>query len=85
MDSFLLDTKFSRCHSYPNVYTKKIGNHPLILVLYVDDFILTHSDPKLLNPVKSNLNKKFEMIELSYLYYFLGLQVFQTKEGISLS
>ena len=39
MDSFLLDIGFSRCHSDPNVYTKKVGNHLIILVLYVDDLI----------------------------------------------
>ena len=48
MDSFLLDTGFSICHSDPNVYTKKAGNHLIILVLYVDDLILTSSDPKLI-------------------------------------
>jgi hypothetical protein len=44
MDNFLLDTGFSRCHSNPNVYTKKVGIHLIILVLYVDDLILTGSD-----------------------------------------
>ena len=39
MDSFHLDTSFSRRHSDPNVYTKKVGNHLIILVLYVDDLI----------------------------------------------
>jgi hypothetical protein len=85
MDSFLLDIDFSRCHFDPNVYTKKVGNHLIILVLYVDDLILTSSDPKLLTHVKSNLKKKFEMTDLGHLHYFLGLQVLQTKEGISLS
>jgi hypothetical protein len=85
MDSFLLDTNFSRCHSNHNVYTKKVGNHLIILVLYVDDLILTGSNPKLLTHVKSSLKKKFEMTDLGYLHYFLGLQVLQTKEGIFLS
>jgi hypothetical protein len=40
MDNFLTDTRFSRCHSNPNVYTKKLGSHLIILVLYVDDLIL---------------------------------------------
>jgi hypothetical protein len=80
MDNFLLDTGFSRCHSDPNVYTKKVGIHLIILVLYVDDLILTGSDPKLLTHVKSNLKNKFEMTDLGYLHYFLGLQVLQTKE-----
>jgi hypothetical protein len=35
--------------------------------------------------VKTNLKKKFEMTDLGYLHYFLGLQVLQTKEGIFLS
>ena len=61
MDNFLLDPGFSRFHSDPNVYTKKLGNHLIILVLYVDDIILTCSDPNLITHVKSSLKKSFEM------------------------
>ena len=75
MDSFLLDTGFSRCHSDPNVYTKKVGNHLMILSLYVDDLILTGSDTILLTHVKSSLKLNFEMSDLGHLHYFLGLQV----------
>eukprot|EP00253_Pinus_taeda_P010111 PITA_10111 len=38
-------------------------------------------DPNLINHVKSNLKKKFEMTDLGHLHYFLGLQVLQSKEG----
>eukprot|EP00253_Pinus_taeda_P001949 PITA_01949 len=41
--------------------------------------------PNLINHVKSSLKKKFEMTDLGHLHYFLGLQVLQSKEGISLS
>eukprot|EP00253_Pinus_taeda_P031783 PITA_31783 len=85
MDSFLLESGFSRCYSDNTVYTKKVGNSLIILVLYVDDLILTGSDPNLINHVKSSLKKKFEMTDLGHLHYFLGLQVLQSKEGISLS
>jgi hypothetical protein len=85
MDNFLIDIGFSRCHSDPNVYTKKVGSHLIILVLYVDDLILTGSDSKLLNHVKNSLKKKFEMTDLGFLHYFLGLQVLKTNEGIFLS
>eukprot|EP00253_Pinus_taeda_P026492 PITA_26492 len=85
MDSFPLESGFSRCHSDNTVYTKKVGKSLIILVLYVDDLILTGSDPNLINHVKSNLKKKFEMRDLGHLHYFLGLQVLQSKEGISLS
>ena len=85
MDSFRLETGFSRCHSDNTVYTKKVGNSLIILVLYVDDLILTSSDLNLINHVKSDLKKKFEMIDLGHLHYFLGLQVLQSQEGFSLS
>jgi hypothetical protein len=66
MDSFLIATGFSRCHSDPNVYTKKVGSHLIIILLYVDDLILTGSDSKLLNHVKTSLTKKFEMTDLGF-------------------
>eukprot|EP00253_Pinus_taeda_P031088 PITA_31088 len=73
------------CHSDNTIYTKKEGKSLIILVLYVDDLILTGSDPNLINHLKSSLNKKFEMTDLGHLHYFLGLQVLQSKEGIFLS
>jgi hypothetical protein len=85
MGSFLIDIGFSRCNSNPNVYTKKVGSHLIILFLYVDDLIITGSDSKPLNHVKTSFKKKFEMIDLGFLHYFLGLQVLQTNEGIFLS
>eukprot|EP00253_Pinus_taeda_P009585 PITA_09585 len=80
MDSFLLESGFSRCHFDNTVYTKKVGKSLLTLVLYVDDLILTGSDPNLINHVKSSLKEKFEMRDLGHLHYFLGLQVLQSKE-----
>eukprot|EP00253_Pinus_taeda_P033067 PITA_33067 len=85
MDSFLLDTGFYRCHYDNTIYTKKVGKSLIIHVLYVDDPILIVSDSNLINHVKSSRKNKFEMIDLGHLHYFLGLQVLQSKEGISLS
>jgi hypothetical protein len=85
MDTFFISIGFSRSHYDPNDYTKKVGSHLMIRVLYVDDLILTGSDSKLLNHVKTSLKKKFKMTDLGFLHYFLGLQVLQTNEGIFLS
>jgi hypothetical protein len=73
MDNFLITNGFSRCQSDPNVYTKKLGNHRIILFLYVDDLILTSSDSKLLNHVKTRLENKFEMTDFGFLHYGLLL------------
>ena len=84
MGRFLLDNCFFRCHSNNNVYTKKVGKSFTILVIYVDDLILTGSVTNHINHVKSSLKKKFEMTDLGNLNYFLGLQVLQSKEGIKI-
>ena len=84
MDRFLLDNGFSSCHSDNTVYTKKVGKSFTIHVLYVDYLILTGSDLNHINHVKSSLKNKFEMTDLGHLHYFLGLQVIQSKEGITL-
>jgi len=66
MDNFLLGTGFSRCPFDNTVYIKKVGNSIIILVTYVDDVILTGSDPNLINHVKSRLKQKFEMTDLGH-------------------
>eukprot|EP00253_Pinus_taeda_P027443 PITA_27443 len=71
MDSFLLDTGFSRCHFDNTVYTKKVGKSLIVLVLYVDDLILNGSDPNLINHVKSSLKKQFEMTDFDTCIIFL--------------
>eukprot|EP00253_Pinus_taeda_P032867 PITA_32867 len=71
MDSFLLEIGFSRCHYDNTIYTKKVHKFLIILVLYVGDIILTGSDPKLINHMKSSLKKNFEMSDLGHLIIFL--------------
>ena len=45
----------------------------LIIVLYVDDLILT-GDEQLILSCKADLAKQFEMKDLGLLHYFLGLE-----------
>ena len=46
----------------------------LIIVLYVDDLILT-GDEKFIHSCKVNIAKEFEMNDLGLLHYFLGLEI----------
>eukprot|EP00253_Pinus_taeda_P004328 PITA_04328 len=78
-----IQTNSSRvCQLKKSLYGLKVSSKPLRLV---DDLILTGSDPNFINHVKSSLKKQFEMTDLGHLHYFLGLQVLQSREGISLS
>lgn len=48
----------------------------LIIVLYVDDLILT-GDEKMVKPCKEDLAREFEMKDLRLMHYFLGMEVWQ--------
>ena len=56
----------------------------LIIVLYVDDLIMT-SDQKLILSCKADLAKEFEMKDLGLLHYFLGLEIWQRSDGLFVS
>lgn len=76
MDSFLLSAGFTRCHSDPNVYILRQHDSHLILVLYVDDLIITGSTSSIISNVKSALHDRFAMTtDLGLLHYFLGIEI----------
>ena len=59
-------------------------NHPLILVLYVDDLFLTREE-HLIAQCKRELTSEFEMKDLGLMHYFRSLEVWQSSDGIFLS
>jgi len=56
----------------------------LIIVLYVDDLILT-GDELLILSCKDDFAKEFEMKDLDLLHYFLGLEIWQRNSGLFVS
>lgn len=62
---------FVKSDADPNLYYLVVKNEPLILVLYVDDLLLTGSS-RLIEDCKKNLATKFDMKDLGRMHYFLG-------------
>jgi Reverse transcriptase (RNA-dependent DNA polymerase) len=56
-----------------------------ILVVYVDDIVLTGNYPVEMKRLKASLAKEFEMKNLGELRYFLGIEVARSKKRIVLS
>ena len=69
---------FVKSDTDPNLYYLRVGDEPLILVLYVDDIFLTGSS-KLIKDCKENLATELDMKDLGQMNYFLGLEVWQQK------
>ena len=55
----------------------------MILMLYVDDMFLTGED-ELIVDAKRKLATEFEMKNLEMMHYFLGMEVWQSMDGIFL-
>eukprot|EP00253_Pinus_taeda_P022633 PITA_22633 len=56
-----------------------VEGKPLIIVLYIDDLILT-CDDQLIKSCKEDLAREFEMKDMGLMHYFLGMEVWQ-KDG----
>ena len=82
MDAFLLSQNFQRCRSDPNVYLQKHDDNFIIIVLYVDDLLITGSTIASILAIKTALHNAFEMIDLGLLKQFLGLEIEKNYDGI---
>ena len=56
-----------------------------MLIVYVDDIIITGDDKQGIDDLKRYLQNSFRTKDLGKLHYFLGIKVARSKEGISLS
>lgn len=57
----------------------------LILVLYVDDLLITGSSESIIVAVKNALHDRFSMSDMGPLHFFLGLEINHADSGIKLS
>jgi len=76
IDSYFTELGFTKSEADANLYQIVVEGKILIIVLYVDDLILT-SDEKLIHSCKEDLAKEFEMKDMGLLHYFLGLKIWQ--------
>ena len=83
-DSYFTGLGFSKSEADPNLYRIVVEGKLLIIVLYVDDLILT-SDELLILSCKKDLATEFEMKDLGLLHYFLGLEIWLRSGGLFVS
>jgi hypothetical protein len=56
----------------------------IILVMYMDDLIITGNNDDHISQVKKELHDRFKMTNLVLLHYYLGVEVFQQPKTFSL-
>ncbi|KAM7465888.1 hypothetical protein LguiB_013450 [Lonicera macranthoides] len=68
-----------------SVFYKQSEAGIILLVVYVDDIVITGSDATGISSLKSFLHAQFHTKDLGMLKYFLGVEVTRSKKGIFLS
>ena len=77
---------FSHCQTDHTMFIKNNQEGKrVILIVYVDDIILTSDHSEEIDRLKKFLAQEFEIKDLGQLKYFLGMEVARSKGGISIS
>jgi len=78
-DNYFIGLGFTKSEADVNLYHIMVEGKPFIIVLYVDDLILT-GDDQLIKSCKEDLVREFEMKDMGLMHYFLDIEVWQ-KDG----
>lgn len=78
----LLDSGFIQSHLDYSLFTKKDGQRIVIILVYVDDLMITGNDAALIQETKDNLQHCFKIKDLGDLKYFLGLNFLEVKREL---
>jgi hypothetical protein len=75
---------FASAHD-PALFVHVSPHGRTLLLLYVDDMIITGDDSEYIAFVKAHLSDQFLMSDLGHLRYFLGIEISSTPERFFLS
>ena len=84
LNEILRSLRFTRCSKEPSLYRKEESREVLVVVVYVDDLLVTGTSLDAILEFKREMATKFEMSDLGRLTYYLGIEVIQYEEGILL-
>ena len=82
ISGYLISIGFQVSPIDPTLFVRKSAHGMIVLVVYVDDLILTGDSVVEICEIKQQLGSRFEMKDLGELYYFLGIEVIRSTEGI---
>ncbi|KAF9663835.1 hypothetical protein SADUNF_Sadunf17G0093300 [Salix dunnii] len=76
---------FTRCPYDQSLFYKQQGSDVLLLLIYVDDILLTGSSRAQINDLITHLSSGFRMKDLGDVHYFLGLQVTRNTAELTIT
>ena len=82
--TYLITFGFENSPTESTLYVRRVDDVFLIMVVYVDDMLLTGPNEKHIPDFKADLHASFEMSDLGHLHHYLGIQFMQVGGGIAL-
>eukprot|EP00253_Pinus_taeda_P036296 PITA_36296 len=67
------------------LFVMKVGKTVVYLVVYVDDLLMIGNNESYIASIKKELGKGFEITDLGYVHYYIGIEVTQHPKSIFLS
>lgn len=78
----LTDSGFQQSTRDYSLFTKRKDDKLMVILIYVDDLLLTGNDSNMIQETKEILQHAFKIKDLGELRYFLGLEFGRNKDGI---
>ncbi|KAK4362332.1 hypothetical protein RND71_017573 [Anisodus tanguticus] len=80
----LIHMGFKQSQFYYSLFVRKTAEGIVVVLVYVDDMLITGSSLELIQGTKLLLQKAFKMKDLGQLKYFLGIEFARSKSGITI-
>ena len=84
LSGLLTSLGFEKSHSDHSLFLRFTGSITTVLLVYVDDIILTGNSESEIQDVIKLLDQAFKIKDLGNLKYFLGLEIARSSSGIHL-
>ena len=68
-----------------SLFLRRVGIDLLLVLIYVDDIIITGNDSRAVTRLIQELGWKFSLKDLGPLHYFFGVEYHRTPSGLFLS
>ena len=81
----IIEAVFSPSPHDPALFFHTSSRGRTLLLLYVDDMLITGDDAEHVSLVKRHPSQQFQMTDLGPLSYFLGIEVLHSEKGYYLS
>ncbi|KAG2956617.1 hypothetical protein PC119_g27617 [Phytophthora cactorum] len=80
-DEYVCSIGFQVSAFDPCLYVKIVDGHCVLVLVYVDDVLITGSSPELIARTKTDLKTRFEMTDSGKCAFVLGIELVDGPDG----